>query len=353
MTIADTLLWLCSIPSPTGHEEDICNAIEQHFQSNHADLVMRRHGDSLVVELCPPVQGWNVALAGHLDTVRTEHDGPPRVEGDRVYGPGASDMKSGLALMIELAALVRGEPRPIGVSLVFYAGEEGAYYDNELARVLRDDPTIAGANFAICLEPSDNTLQLGCAGNIHAQVTFEGRTAHSARPWQGENAIQKAAPLLHEIALLQPQYTEVEGLQYATVTSVTMAEGGRGRNVVPDRFVINLNHRFCPGLTPDEAMQTLESLVAARGAIEFVDVAPAAMPNRHHPLTEALVAAGVKEVQSKQAWTDVARFVAKGIAAVNFGPGVQSQAHQRNEWTRVSQLQQGLEMVVRWLEGLR
>ncbi|MBI5535656.1 MAG: succinyl-diaminopimelate desuccinylase [Deltaproteobacteria bacterium] len=347
MTLVERLLELCSIPSPTGQEAALSDAIAAQIGRERPDLAIRRHGSSLVIPIRAGASTHHVVLAGHLDTVRSEQDGPVRLEGDQLFGCGASDMKSGLAMMLEIAS--RPGPGQLGLTLVFYAGEEGPYAGNELERVLCDDELVRGASFAVCLEPSDNELQLGCAGTLHARLTFEGRSAHSARPWQGDNAIHKASALLAEIAAIEPRWTEIDGLRFATVTSVTMASGGMGRNVVPPRFEMNVNHRFAPGTTIAQATAAIESLVAGRAQVEIVDAAPSALPHRDHPLVQSLCECGVKGVSAKQAWTDVARFSQHGVPAVNFGPGVQAQAHQRNEWASVRQLEEGMGVLRKWL----
>jgi succinyl-diaminopimelate desuccinylase len=291
-----------------------------------------------------------VALVGHLDVVRTEHTAPPRIEGDKLYGPGSSDMKSGLALMIELAERTK---RPnLDLTLVFYAREEGPYVENELGPVLAEDPELRFATIAMALEPSDNRLQLGCAGSLHATVRFRGRTSHSARPWEGENAIHKAGAFLTRLGALTPERTKIDGLEWAAVTSATVANGGRARNIIPDLFEVNVNHRFGPDRTLEGAKAGVVALVGADADVEFVDEAPPALPFRNHPLVEALSASGVVSVEPKQAWTDVARFSAIGVPAVNFGPGVNSQAHQRNEWTSLPLLETGRDILSRWLDKI-
>jgi succinyl-diaminopimelate desuccinylase len=203
------------------------------------------------------------------------------------------------------------------------------------------------------MEPSDNKLHLGCVGSIHATVTFIGRTAHSARPWEGENAITKAADFLAEMRAVGPVESVIDGLTDRSVTSVTQAhDGGRGRNVVPDRFVLNVNHRFAPDRSLDGASAHLRALVGDRAEVDLVDLSPAALPSSNHPLVRALVAAGVRGVEPKQAWTDVARFAARGVAAVNFGPGENAQAHQRNESTSLALVHEGYAIVARWLASL-
>jgi succinyl-diaminopimelate desuccinylase len=284
--------------------------------------------------------------------VRTSHDGPVRIEGDRLYGPGAADMKSGLALMLDLAEEGRDAAAGVDLTLVFYAREEGPFLENELGVVLPADGELREVDLAVCLEPSDNKLSLGASGSLHATVIFQGRTAHSARPWQGDNAIHKAGPLLCDLAARSPREVTLDGLVYRTVTTVTMAQGGRGRNVVPDELILNVNHRFSPDTSIEEAQREVEALVAGRARVEWRDLSPAAPPHAAHPLVAKLRASGVAAVEPKQAWTDVARFATFGVPAVNFGPGENAQAHQRNEWTSVSKLCEGRKILRRWFEAI-
>jgi succinyl-diaminopimelate desuccinylase len=349
-----TLLWLCEIPSPIGEERALCDAVQARLaRLPGLPAPARRYGDSIVVPVTRGTGGPHVALAGHLDTVRTEN-GPARVDGDRLYGSGASDMKSGLACMIALAETLDRASLGCDLTLVFYAREEGPYAENELGPVLEQDPELAKVDLAACLEPSDNKLHLGCMGSIHATVTFEGRTAHSARPWEGESAITKAAGFLAEVGALAPRESVVDGLTYRSATTITQArDGGRGRNVVPDRFVLNVNHRFAPDRALDEAAAYVRALVGDRARVELTDLSPAAPPSASHPLVQALVAAGVRGIEPKRAWTDVARFAALGVAAVNFGPGENAQAHQKNESTSLQLVHEGVEILARWLTSLR
>jgi succinyl-diaminopimelate desuccinylase len=348
----DTLLWLCAIPSPIGEEGVLCDKVQDRLGRASLPAAVRRYGNSIVVPLSRERRGPHVALVGHLDTVRTEN-GPARIADDRCFGAGASDMKSGLAVMIALAESLERAPIGCNLTLVFYAREEGPFAENELGPLLERDPEVGGVDLAVCMEPSDNKLHLGCIGSIHATVTFAGRTAHSARPWEGENAITKAADFLAELRAVRPIETAVDGLTYRTVTTVTQArDGGRGRNVVPDRFILNLNHRFAPDRTLDQASAELVAWVGDRAQVELTDMSPAARPNADHPLVCALAAAGVRAVEPKQAWTDVARFAARGVAAVNFGPGENAQAHQKNESTSLALVHEGYAIVARWLESL-
>jgi len=353
---ADILLWLCMQPSPIGEERALCDAVQARLARLPLPAPAHRYGDSIVVPVARGRPGPHVALVGHLDTVRTEN-GPARIEGDRCFGAGASDMKSGLAVMIALAEALDLGALGCNLSLVFYAREEGPFADNELGPVLQFDPELSKVDLAVCMEPSDNKLHLGCVGSIHATVTFVGRTAHSARPWEGVNAITAAADFLSRLRAMGPVESQIEGLTYRSVTTVTQArDGGRGRNVVPDRFVLNVNHRFAPDRSLQEASAYVRALAGVSGgadaSVELTDLSPAALPNASHPLIKALVRAGARAIEPKQAWTDVARFAARGIAAVNFGPGENAQAHQKNESTSLLLLQEGYAIVARWLAAL-
>jgi succinyl-diaminopimelate desuccinylase len=259
-------------------------------------------------------------------------------------------MKSGLSLMLSIAE----RPLPLcpNLSLVFYASEEGPYVDNELAVVFAEEPSLKTLDFALVLEPTDNQLQLGCGGTIHARFRFEGRSAHSARPWQGDNAIYKALPVLERLKALKPEPRVVDGLEWMKSMSCTMATGGRAPNVICDRFDLNVNARFAPDQTEVDIERELVELAEGEAAVTIVDCSPPAAPHRDHPFIRLLEATGQLTVAPKFGWTDVARLSALGIPAANFGPGTLSQAHQRNEWTSLAALHQGETILRRWLSAL-
>lgn len=350
-SLRDTLLALCSIPSPIGEEKALCDHVETRLLRSLPRERVTRFQHSLVVHAMPRPGAPRVALVGHLDVVRTQHDGPARVEGDKLYGAGSADMKSGLALMLELVERVPAARVPFDLTLVFYEREEGPYAENLLGPLLEHFEELRSLDLAVCLEPSDNELQLGCMGSVHATVTFRGVTAHSARPWQGKNAFYEAAPFLTELAARQPRDVPLDGFVFREVITPTLATGGRGRNVVPDSFELNVNFRFAPGRTPEDAVAELRELVGERGDVVATDLSPSGRPHRDHPLVRRLGEAGVTAVKIKQAWTDVARFDAIGVPGVNFGPGTAAQAHQRNEWTSLPHLYAGYTILERFLTG--
>lgn len=348
-SLRSTLLDITAVPSPIGDEEALCNVIEDRLRGSLGSDAVARHQHSLVVRAAVHPDRPRIALVGHLDTVPTEHDGPARVEGDRLYGAGAADMKSGLAVMLELAERLDREHLPCDLTLVFYEREEGPFAENMLGPLLDRFTHLHQLDLAICLEPSDNKLQLGCMGSVHVTVRFRGRTSHSARPWQGKNAILAAAELLTALRARAPRDVIIDGYEFREVVSPTMASGGRARNIIPDLFELNLNYRFAPGRTPEDVVSELRDLVGESAEVEPTDLSPAGRPHAAHPLVLHLAACGVTRTEIKQAWTDVARFDSIGVPAVNFGPGTQGQAHQRNEYTDLPQLYQGYAILERFL----
>lgn len=339
--LRDTLLALTRIPSPIGEEAELCDHVEDRLASSLGGDAITRFHDSLIVHAVQRQNAPRVGLVGHLDTVRTEHDGPPRVEGNRLYGAGAADMKSGLAIMIELVERLDLQALPCDLTLIFYEREEGPFEENRLGPILDTHPDLHELDLAICLEPSDNQMQLGAMGSVHATLTFLGRTAHSARPWQGENALYKAAAFMRKLEQREPQDVELDGYVFREVMTPTIIQGGGPRNVVPGEADLNVNYRFAPGRTPEEAFAELRELAGDHCKIQATDLSPAGHPHVANPYVQHLMRCGVNGVRSKQAWTDVARFDAVGVPAVNLGPGTAAQAHQPNEYTELDHLAKG------------
>jgi succinyl-diaminopimelate desuccinylase len=261
-------------------------------------------------------------------------------------------MKGGLALMMALAEALPAAARFCDLLLVFYAREEGPYLENELEAVLAEAPEVRQAALAICLEPTDNVVQLGCVGSIHATVTFHGRAAHSARPWQGDNAVHRAGALLAELAARPPREAHSGGQVFREVLSCTRIEGGQARNVVPERCSLNLNFRFAPDRSLEQAAGELAALGARHGAeVAFTDRSPACPAFDDHPLVQRLLERSGAAAEPKQAWTDVARLAVHGVPAVNLGPGASAQAHQRGEWIEVAALARGYRLLERFLRS--
>lgn len=339
--LRDTLLALTRIPSPIGEEAELCDHVEERLSASLGAEAITRFHDSLIVHAANKPGAPRIALVGHLDTVRTEHDGPARVEGNRLYGAGAADMKSGLAIMIELVERLDLAALPCDLSLIFYEREEGPFEENRLGPILDTHPDLHELDLAVCLEPSDNQMQLGAMGSIHATLTFQGRTAHSARPWQGENALYKAAEFIRELEQREPRDVEIDGYLFQEVMTPTLIQAGRARNVVPGEAELNVNFRFAPGRTPEEAFAELRDLAGAECKIQATDLSPAGHPHASNPYVRHLMTCGVNGVRSKQAWTDVARFDSIGVAGVNLGPGTAAQAHQPNEYTELDLVTEG------------
>ena len=339
--LRDTLLALTRIPSPIGEEAELCDHVEERLCASLGSEAITRFHDSLIVHAVKKAGAPRIALVGHLDTVRTEHDGPARVEGNRLYGAGAADMKSGLAIMIELVERLDLGSLPCDLTLIFYEREEGPFEENRLGPILDTHPDLHQLDLAVCLEPSDNQMQLGAMGSIHATLTFQGRTAHSARPWQGDNALYRAAAFIRELEQRQANDVEIDGYVFREVMTPTLVQGGRARNVVPGEAELNVNFRFAPGRTPEEAFDELRELAGDQCRIQATDLSPAGHPHAGNPYVQHLMTCGVNGVRSKQAWTDVARFDSIGVAGVNLGPGTAAQAHQPNEYTELHLVTEG------------
>ncbi len=335
--LVETTTWLIGIPSVTGDEAAIALAVADRLGSTYTPDEITRIGNSVVVGRRDgkPL----VLLVGHLDTVPSQGAPPPHLDGDRLYGLGSCDMKGGVAVMLHLLesrAVIDG---PFDVVGVFYDGEEGPSDGNGLEPVLNQLEWLSSAELAIVLEPSDSEIQLGCNGTLNATVEFRGKSSHSARPWWGENAVTKAGEWTAVMHRRAPRPFFVDGLEYREVMSITMASGGIARNIIPDRFTLNLNYRFNPERTVDEAIREVMAICDVADSVTIVDVAPAGPVQREHPLVTRLHEVSEAPFAAKQGWTDVARFGTRGVLGVNFGPGETSQAHQADESLRISDLE--------------
>jgi succinyl-diaminopimelate desuccinylase len=337
--LLEDLLWLLERPSVTGEEKPLCDDLESRL-SQGAGWKVRRTSNNLVVGRAEPDAAKSrIVFAGHLDTVPEPAGGlPVRVEGERVYGRGASDMKAGDAVMLALLENLQWEDSWADPTFVFYEREEGPYPENGLETVFSEMPEVLDAGLALVPEPTAGALEVGCVGTAQVEVTFRGKSSHSARPWQGENAITAAGAFLAELHERQVEAVEVDGMTFYEVLVPTLARGGRAKNVVPDEFWINVNHRFPPGKEIEDVRRTFRELLGESAEYEIMDFAPSGPVELDNPLLQRLIETGL-EVRPKQAWTDVARFAQRGVAAANFGPGLPAQAHQEAEHAELALLE--------------
>lgn len=342
--LAATTLALVDIPSESGSEDDLTAYVSAQvplspvFSDGETLVYARREGKPLVL------------LAGHTDTVPAQGNLPGRIEEGWVCGLGASDMKGGLAVMIELARWAEQQSTlAYDVAFLFFPREELGPADNPLPAVFQQVPLIDEAALVICLEPTDNALQLGCLGNLNALVAFEGRSAHSARPWTGVNAVKVAFEGLRDVLELEPRDAVVDGLLFREVISVTKIHGGIATNVIPARVEATLNFRYAPDRSPLDAEDRVRELLGRD--VEILSNSPPAHVALGSPVVAALRSAGSLEVQPKQAWTNVADFAARGLDAVNFGPGATRYAHAVDERIEIAALERSLAVLQRFLRG--
>lgn len=276
-----------------------------------------------------------LVVAGHIDTVPVNGNGRARVDGDTLWGLGSADMKSGLAVMLDLAGCI---PEPsVDVTYVFYACEEVAREYNGLSRLFVLRPDLLAGDAAVLGEPTGGVIEAGCQGVIKMAVTVCGSRAHTARPWMGKNAIHRLGPVLAVVNSYEGRRPRIDGCEYREALQAIAVSGGVAGNVVPDRATLSLNHRFAPDRSVDEAAAALQALLAPAldGAsgdrVEVIEQAPAAAPGLDHPLLNRLAAHIGVPPRAKLGWTDVAFFAERRIPAVNFGPGDPALAHTADE----------------------
>ena len=335
---------LVNIPSVSHHEGELADAVERAL-SPLAHLELTRIGDNIIARTTLD-RSERVVIAGHLDTVPPADNMTARLEGEMLYGIGACDMKGGVAVALALAA--RAVNPNHDVTFVFYAAEEVEDSFNGLAHVLREAPELLTADFAILMEPSDAGIEAGCQGSMRVNVTTRGKRAHSARSWVGDNAIHHSAQVLQTLIDYQPRTVDIDGLGYREGLSAVRVSGGIAGNVIPDECVVTVNYRYAPDRSPAEAEAHVRELFAAY-EVEVTDNAPPALPGLDRPAAKAFVAAVGVEPRPKFGWTDVARFSAIGVPAVNFGPGDPLLAHTSAEHVPVAHLRSTLAALTTWL----
>ncbi len=349
--LAERTLELVNIPSESRHEAEIAAHVrslvppsfEAEYEAEDAFVWARprREGRPLVV------------LAGHYDTVPAQENVPGRIENGAVVGLGASDMKGGLAVMLELARELDAqdaEPE-VDLALLAFGKEELPAEFSPLPHLFDNSRVVHEAELAILLEPTDTTIQAGCLGNLNARIVFHGVSGHSARPWTAENAIEKALDGLRAYASIEPRPVEIGGLTFTEVASITRIEGGIATNVIPDRAEANVNFRYAPDRSPADADAYLRSLVPEGATYEHAGDSPPARVVTDSPLVQRLRAVGDLALEPKQAWTNVADFTSRGIDAVNFGPGATRYAHRRDEQVEIAALERAFTALWRFVTG--
>ncbi len=350
-SIVELLTTLVDIPSVTGDEARIATFVSERLRAAGTGEVMRS-GNGVVWR--GPQRGRPLALlAGHLDTVPPNDNARARLDGDKLFGLGTTDMKGGVAVMLALLEGLDLARLRFDLALVFYDAEEGPADGNGLGRLLHEMPWLRQAAFAVLLEPTDGAVELGCNGVMNAEVRVTGRSAHAARPWTGVNAVERAAPWLAEIVHFPTTPVTLQGIEYRETLQVTTLHAGRARNVVPDELVVNLNHRFTPDHTIADAERKLRALVPAEFELRIVDAAPAGKVAADHPEVAAFIRRFGLRTAGKQGWTDVARFTEAGIAAFNFGPGVPDLCHVRDEYCPIANLEPACRMLAEFLSEER
>lgn len=345
INLIHTLIDLLKIESYTGREHEISAHVKK-IGSSLKDFELVE--ENLTQVYSSPT--WNdkptLALYGHLDTVINQQDKPSFHDEDYVYGCGASDMKGGVAVMIELMKAFHPERSKFNLQFVFYDAEEGPYKQNGLFKSLPKLGLLKNADLALVLEPTNNSIQTGCLGVINQTIRFKGASGHSARPWEGDNAIHKAWKAIKKLGEFKPVEHIIDGIRFFEVCNATMAEGGKMRNVLPDRFDLLVNYRFPPGWGTDKALSKLREMFSEPDA-EFLepDLAPSGKVCLNNPILDKMRNHFNLKTEAKQAWTDIAQLTSWDIPAVNFGPGNPAEAHQANEKISIGNLVQNYEIL--------
>ena len=333
--LLDLAAELVDIPS-VSHDE---TAIADHFErqlTGAAHLQVERVGNNVVARTTLG-RTHRLVVAGHLDTVPANDNLGARIEGDRLYGLGACDMKGGLAA--QLATALRVTDPLVDVTYVFYEGEEVAARYNGLLRLFGDRPELVAGDVALLGEPTSAGIEAGCQGTLRARITYTGTRAHTARPWKGRNAIHRLGDVLTALSNFEGRRPLIDGCEYREAIQAVFVEGGVAGNVVPDEAVLTANLRYAPDRTPVEAERFLADQIGENDGFEITDHSIAAAPSLNHPLLAALIDRNGLEVRAKLGWTDVARFAEHGVPAANFGSGDASIAHTKDEFVERAEIE--------------
>lgn len=327
---------LVDIPSVSQDESLIADAVEKALREQTEGFEVVRSGNCVLARTHRGL-GSRVMLAGHLDTVPIADNVPSRRDGDLLWGCGTSDMKAGDAVFLHLAATIADPAHDL--TLVMYDCEEIAAKHNGLGRIETDLRDWLDADVAILGEPTSGEIEAGCQGTLRVKITTDGVRAHSARSWLGDNAIHKLAPVLERLSRYEARSVDIDGCVYREGLSAVRIGGGVAGNVVPDAAELDVNFRFAPDRSPEAALAHVEEVFDGLGlTMELTDMSPGALPGLSHPAAAALVDAAGGRFRAKYGWTDVSRFAALGIPAVNYGPGDPNVAHKRDEHVEVQRI---------------
>ncbi|MGI8868524.1 MAG: succinyl-diaminopimelate desuccinylase [Mycobacteriales bacterium] len=337
---------LVDVASVSGDERDLADAVELVLREL-GRYTVRRDGDAVLAST-DLGRDQRIVFAGHLDTVPIADNVPSRRDAERIHGCGASDMKSGDAVMLRLAASV-ADPA-YDLTFVFYDNEEVEAERNGLGRIARRDPQLLAGDLAILMEPTDGMVEGGCQGTLRAEVRIRGRRAHSARSWLGDNAIHRAAPILATLAAYDARTVEIDGCGYREGLNAVRVDGGVAGNVIPDECTVTVNYRFAPDRDIDAAAAHVRSVFAGQ-EVAIVDAAPGALPGLDRPAPADFIAHVGQAPRGKYGWTDVSRFATLGIPAVNFGPGDPNLAHTREESVRIDHIEDAERILTGFLRG--
>ncbi|MGY0230471.1 succinyl-diaminopimelate desuccinylase [Longispora urticae] len=334
---------LVDIPSVSGDEREIADQVEAALKKPH--LTVSRLGNTVMART-ELGRDTRVVLAGHLDTVPHADNFPSRLDGDLMWGCGTSDMKSGTAIALHLAATLTA---PIhDVTYFFYDCEEIEAERNGLNVIARERPEWLAADFAVLLEPTYGLVEAGCQGTMRVRVSTKGRRAHSARSWLGVNAIHGMGEVLRRLEAYEARSVVLDGCEYREGLNAVLISGGVAGNVVPDECVVTVNFRFAPDRDERGALAHLHEVFDGF-EIELTDSAPGALPGLTTPAVADFIALVGQQPRAKLGWTDVARFATLGVPAVNFGPGDPNLAHKRDENVEIPKIIDGAALLRNWL----
>ena len=345
--LAARTLELVDIPSQSGQEAAIREYVLELVPSG---WVADYAGDEAFLYVSPRRENVPlIVLVAHYDTVPAQDNLPGRIVDGQVHGLGASDMKGGLAVALELARDLDLAGAQCDLGLLLFGREELPAEHNPLPALFAASRVIHETTLAVVLEPTDLELQSGCLGNVVARLVFHGTSGHSARPWLADSAIERAVRGLVPVLEHEPRVAVVGGLEFREVVSVTRLDAGIADNVIPGEATATLNLRYPPDREPAEAERYLASLVPSEATLEIISNASPARVVTDATSVRALQAAGDLAIRPKQAWTNVADFTARGLDAVNFGPGHTALAHHPDERVSVESLVRAYDVLRRFL----